>query len=361
MRKTILIVAVSLGGFFVLLLGAFLLFGPSYFRERLYFGLGFRPKTELVLQVQVQDVVKEEADDTIDRLQEELSKAGLTGLAIERNDPARTEDAERIQIDVRGIPVDKAGLVRSLVSERFSAWVLTPGEGSSFRMNLRPAELVALKQDAVERSIQVIQKRIRGLGLIARVFRREGSGSPSAEIVVQWASRLADPARVYSFLRTVARLELTAVKDGPFASRDQAMAKLGGVLPPGTRLLRVAARGPAEENWYLLSRRPVIAGQHLQYARPGRDEAGRWETDFTLSQPGAELFARFTEANIGNRLAIVLDNQVWSAPTIQGRIENQGRITGLFSQQEAFDLAMVLRSGALPAGVVLIEERNLEP
>ncbi len=88
---------------------------------------------------------------------------------------------------------------------------------------------------------------------------------------------------------------------------------------------------------------------------------GRWETSFVLTQDAARRFGKFTETNIGNRLAIVLDNQVLSAPTIQNRIEDQGRITGAASQQEASDLALNLRAGSLPASITPLEERTVGP
>lgn len=111
--------------------------------------------------------------------------------------------------------------------------------------------------------------------------------------------------------------------------------------------------------WYVVSRTPVITGRDLRTTRASRDEMGRWETDFTLSKDAAQRFSRFTEANIGNRLAIVLDDQVRSAPTIMNRIEDSGRITGATTtQQEANDLALVLRSGSLPAGIVVLQERS---
>ena len=105
----------------------------------------------------------------------------------------------------------------------------------------------------------------------------------------------------------------------------------------------------------------MVTGRDVRNARPGRDEFGKWETEFTLSQDAAERFGRFTEANIGNRLAIVLDGQVRSAPTIQCRIEDSGRITGAANEQEASDLAMVLKAGSLPAGIVYLEERTVGP
>jgi preprotein translocase subunit SecD len=224
--------------------------------------------------------------------------------------------------------------------------------------------LIAIKRDTVERCMRTIENRINGLGLTEPTIQQRGGAGAEYEILVQLPG-VDDPARVKQIMQTAAMLELTKVEDGPFSSPDQALAKLGGVLPLGTKLVKAPARAERGESgsdsWYLLDRVPVVTGRDLRNARPGRDEMGRWETDFVLTQDAARRFGRFTEANIGNRLAIVLDNQVRSAPTIQARIEDQGRITGATSQQDASDLALVLRAGSLPAGIVYLEERTVGP
>jgi len=167
---------------------------------------------------------------------------------------------------------------------------------------------------------------------------------------------------VKAILKTAAMLELTQVLDGPFSSRQEALAKHGGVLPLNSRLVQQVSRGASKaQTWWLLTRSSVITGRDVRNARAGRDEFGKWETDFTLSQEAANRFGRFTEANIGNRLAILLDGKVRSAPTIQGRIDDNGRITGAGDEQEAVDLAIVLKAGSLPAGIVYLEERTVGP
>ena len=99
----------------------------------------------------------------------------------------------------------------------------------------------------------------------------------------------------------------------------------------------------------------------MRNARAGQDEFRKWETSFTLSQDSGKRFGRFTEANINNRLAVVLDNQIINVATIQSKIEDSGRITNLGSEQEASNLAQYLRSGSLPAGIVYGEERSVGP
>jgi preprotein translocase subunit SecD len=154
-------------------------------------------------------------------------------------------------------------------------------------------------------------------------------------------------------------LEIAEVRDGPFPDRETASAKYGGALPPNARLIPALTPRPAGQAWYLLNRRPVITGRDLKNARPAPDDSGRWGVDFALAPEGADRFSRFTQSNLGKQAAIVLDNQVLSAPTIQSRIEGTGRIVGVSGQQEATELALLLRSGALPAGIVFLEQRTL--
>jgi preprotein translocase subunit SecD len=228
---------------------------------------------------------------------------------------------------------------------------------------MRPTELLALKKDTVERAIRTIENRVNSLGLTEASVQQHGRAEAEFEILVQLPG-VDDPARVRQIMQTTAFLEIAEVKDGPFPSPEAAMAKYGGVFPLNTRLLLMPARterGESQGSYYLLSRNDVITGRDLRNARPSRDDYGKWETSFNLTQDGAKRFSAFTGANVGNRLAIVLDNKVMSAPTIQNRIEDSGRITGAKDEQEASDLALVLRAGSLPAGIVFEEERTVGP
>jgi preprotein translocase subunit SecD len=323
-------------------------------------GLDLRGGSHLILQVQVQDAVKVEADQTIERLRDELRKAGIDYAAMDRNDPATIQEADSIQINVRGVPAAKSADLRRVIAERFPLWVLSPVSSTDYRLNMRPTELLALKRDTVERSIRTIEQRINGLGLTEPVIQQHGRTDAEYEILVQLPG-VDDPARVKSIMQTAAMLEITAVLDGPFSSPEQAMAKSGGVLPLNSKLVKMAPGRESGDSWYLVNRSPVVTGRDLRNARPGRDEFQRWETDFTLTQDGARRFGRYTESNIGNRLAVILDNQIHSVATIQNRIEDSGRITGVGQEQEASDLALVLRAGSLPAGIVYLEERSIGP
>jgi preprotein translocase subunit SecD len=169
-----------------------------------------------------------------------------------------------------------------------------------------------------------------------------------------------DSAHVKQVLQTQAVLEWDEVKDGPFPTKEEALSKHGGIMPLNTKLVPTLPRD-GQQAWYLVARSPIVRGTDIRDAHAAQGEMNRWETGFVLTQDAAKRFARYTEANIGNRAAIVVDGQVISAPTIQSRISDTGRITGASTQEEAADLALNLRAGSLPASMVILEERTVGP
>jgi preprotein translocase subunit SecD len=324
-------------------------------------GLDLKGGSYLVLQVQVQDAVKAEADQIMDRLKDDLKKQNISWTSMDRNDPQRPEDADSIAITIKGVMSSQTSAFRNLISERNSDWVLTADNATDYTLRMKPSDLVALKKDTVDREIQTISNRINQLGLTEPSVQQYNQAGDQYQILVQLPG-VDDPARVRELIQTTAVLEITGVKDGPFASRDAALAQHGGVLPLNTKLVRALPRaGSQGEEWYLVDKNPVIRGTEMRNARAGQDEFRKWETDFTLSQDAGRRFGTYTEKNIGNRLAVVMDNNIVSVATIQSRIEDSGRITGLGSEDEAVDLSRYLRSGNLPAGIVYGQESSVGP
>ncbi|MBZ5600717.1 MAG: protein translocase subunit SecD [Acidobacteriia bacterium] len=325
-------------------------------------GLDLKGGSHIVLQMQVQDAFKAEADAVMERLKETLRKESIEYAAMDRNEPNAIETANTIQISVKGVPAAKAGDFRRIANDTIGQqWILTPENSIDYKLNLRTEAALKLRQDTLAQSMSTIEKKVNGLGVAEASVQQRGGSSGEAEILVQLPG-VDDPGRVKGILQTAAQLELTEVKGGPFASRDAALAQNGGLLPLATKLVRGTPRGGGEDEWWLLARSPIVTGRDVRDSRAQQSEkSGGWDTGFVLTQDASKRFERFTGSNVGNRLAIVLDNRVLSAPTIEAKISDQGRITGAPTREDAADLALNLRAGALPAGVKVIEERTVGP
>ncbi len=331
--------------------------------DNIRLGLDLKGGSHLVYEVEVQDAVKADADTTIDRLKDDLKKQNIQWTGMDVTEPQTIADANRVDITIKGIPATESGAFRNLVTQSYPTYVLTTVNSTDYTMRLKPSDLIDLKRDTVQRAIDTISNRINQLGVAESSVQQYGSAGQDYEILVQLPG-VDDPARVKELIGTTAVLEIDAVKDGPFPSRDAGLAQHGGVLPLNTKLVRMVPRGGSSgEQWYLVSKTPVVAGREMRNARWGQDETGlrSWETNFTLSPEAGKRFGQYTGANIGNRLAVVLDNQAVSVAEIKDRIEDSGRIMGLGSEQEAEDLARYLRSGSLPASLKLLQENTVGP
>ncbi|MBL8218256.1 MAG: protein translocase subunit SecD, partial [Bryobacterales bacterium] len=333
-------------------------------KRNIRLGLDLQGGAHIVLQVQVQDAYKAEADQVIARLKDALQKQNVSYNSVERNDPVTVESAGTIQIMVRGVGTDKASDARRVITETAGGqWTMASTSSTDYTLSLKPEAAVEMRRETMTQTMNTMERKISGLGVAEASVQQRGGSGDETEILVQLPG-LDDPARVRSVLQATALLELYPVKGGPFATRDQAYTSSGGVLPLGSKLMRGArsATDGGTESWWLVANSPVVMGRDIRDAKAATsDRPDRWDTNFVLSQEAARRFGRYTETNIGQRLAIVLDKAVISAPVIEGRIEDQGRITGMGGQQEAADLALNLRAGSLPAGVKVTEERTVGP
>lgn len=333
-------------------------------KNNIRLGLDLKGGSHIVLQIQIQDAFKAEADLLMDRLKEQLGKEGIAFNSMDRNDPSSIETAGTVQVNVKGVPTGKMADFRRVVNDMVGQeWILAPENATDYKINIRREAAIKLRDDTMLQTMATLEKKVNGLGVAEASVQARGGTEGEAEVVVQLPG-VDDPARVKSILQTSALLELCEVRGGPFSSREDAMSRNNGVLPLNTRLVRESLRstGAGQEAWWLLARTPVVTGRDLRNAQPAQNATnGTWETSFVLTQDAASRFSRFTGAHIGDRLAIVLDNVVLSAPTIQAQISDNGVITNMGTQQDAADLALNLRAGALPAGVKLIEERTVGP
>ncbi|MBX9602122.1 MAG: protein translocase subunit SecD [Bryobacteraceae bacterium] len=329
-------------------------------QKNIRLGLDLKGGSHLVLQVQLQDAFRAEADTLIERMKEELRKANVEFADMQRNDPQTLADAEKIQIDVKGVPGTKAGDFRTVFNDTMGTdWLLTAVNSTDYRLTMKPSSVLKLKQDTITQTLHTLEKKINGLGLAESTVQPRGRSDAEAELLVLLPG-VDDPARIKQILKTAAMLELLEVKDGPFNTREEVLAKHGGVLPLNTQILRGEAR--AGGGFYLLARTAVVTGRDLRDAQAVQGQyPAQWDTNFVLTQEAAKRFERYTEANVGNRLAIALDKVVISAPRIDSKISDNGRITGAASAEEASDLALNLRAGSLPAGVEYLQELSVGP
>ncbi len=332
------------------------------FNNNIKLGLDLKGGSQLVVQVQVQDAFRAEADAVIERLRDEFRKGNISYGAIDRNDPQTLADADTIEITIKGLDANKTRDARTIITEQYGqAWDMGSA-GSDLRLTLKKTAALALRRDTLQRALSTIDKRINALGVAESSVQQRGRSEDDSELLIQLPG-VDDPARIKQIIQTAAMLELIQVREGPFQGREQMMTNFNGVLPPNTQAMQGerSAQGGGEV-WYLLERSAVVTGRDVRDARPSQDpQTGRWETNFVLSQDGARRFERFTEANIGKQLAIVLDKRVRSAPVIEGKISDNGRITGAGGQQDAADLSLVLKAGSLPASLQYLEERSVGP
>lgn len=219
--------------------------------------------------------------------------------------------------------------------------------------NATPAQ----QREVVGQTRQILEHRINAYGLSEVPI--QPYGNRGNELLVQLPG-VNDSSHLRNLLQSRAVLEWYSVAGGPYASQADAVAQHGGILPYGSKLFGTRPNADGQRAWYLVSGPPAIRGADLRDARVIPGNTGQPITLFTLSQSAAARFEQFTRTNINRLSAIVLDNEILSAPVINDVIHDSGQITGARSMQEAQDLAVNLRSGALPAAIEVVQERIVE-
>lgn len=325
-------------------------------RNRIRLGLDLKGGTHLILQVQVEDAVNITTDQALERLRDEFKAKSVLYADIQK--------ADSTHILIKGLLQEKSSEVQALVSDQFSDWDLTrvPGDPSARVLAMKASAAATTRNEALRQAMDTIRRRIDALGVTEPTIAEYGQGD--YELVVQLPG-VDDPTRVKDIIQSTAMLELKIVQEGPHSSREAALAAHGGILPPDTELLpgkpEPGSQASGGEVWYVINRIAAITGRDLSGAQPSQDINGRPSVSFTLTRDGAVRFGRVTGQNVGKQLAIVLDSRVVSAPVIQNQINDRGEITGSFTPQQTADLALVLRSGALPASIKYLEERTVGP
>jgi preprotein translocase subunit SecD len=315
-------------------------------------GLDLKGGVHLVMRVQTDAALRIETETTVERLRDTLAAAGVQYTRLEVTSP--------VEFVAEGIVDDQA--FRQAAVDVDTVFGRSPGAGR-YTYTMRPNLAVQLRDEAVTQALQTIERRVNELGVAEPIVARQGAAN---QILVQLPG-VSDVARAKEIIRSTALLELKLVEQGPFPSQEAAMQAVNNVLPSemeivaGSQDLAATGGGTPGTVYYIVRRVAPVTGRDLRNSRPTLDENNLPAVSFTFNQDGARRFGQFTEQNIGRSLAIILDDRVFTAPTIQSRIADEGRITGSFTQQEAQDLSLVLRTGALPAPMDFLEERTVGP
>ena len=327
--------------------------------KNIHLGLDLRGGAHLVMQVQANDYIKSMTDKNV-----EVAKKTLNEKQLSFNDVKATGDP-KTPIDITITVPDRSknsDIISELNGQFGSGWKASE-IGNTIVYKLDQTEQNSLRDRATDQAMQIIDNRINAFGVAESTIQRQGSND-QYEILLEMPG-VDDLERVKATLNAESHLELDAVAKGtqiPYpteeAARTAAGTQPGGpdnyeILPFHEKLVG--------DGFVIVEKTPVVTGLDLRDAQASSGQYGgeNYQINFQLTPDGSKRFGDWTGAHIQDHLAIVLNKTVKSAPTIEARITDRGQITGSFTQTDAEDLALTLRSGTLLAKVVYLEERTV--
>lgn len=356
--KQIAILAVCLLGIIIVLPNFFARSSvdkwPAWFpRKQLSLGLDLRGGAHLLLAMEVNDVRKDWLDNLRDdarrRLREAkigVSAVGIAGNAVQ----VRVAKAEDSEAALKALKQMVEPLGNPLLGTSGQNVDVTKGEGTSITITPSEAGLRQRVIDALSAAIETVRRRVDAMGTTEPTIVREGAN----RILVQ-VPGLQDTAQLKALIGKTARLSFHEVH--PTLTVAEAKATR---VPPGFKIYPGENK---EETEQVLRETPVVRGDELTSANPGFDSRTNEPIiDFGFNNSGARKFGKFTQENVGRPFAIILDDKVISAPVIREPIlGGRGQISGSFTPETSNQLAIQLRSGALPAKLTIVEERSVGP
>src|SRR5947199_4243542 len=380
----------------VTVLGIFIVIGPhgrrphfkdftwsgikSTLAQNISLGLDLKGGSHLVMRVKVEDYLKRLTEDSATAAQNAAKDAGFDTkdaradsaggnyrVSLQVGDPSKIKDI-RDAVEKKVDLSDRAG------------WSFS-SSGNTVSWTLKGATQVALGESATDQAMKIVDSRINAIGVAEPTLARHG-GQNSHEILLQMPG-VQDPEHVKQLLAGQSHLELVHVISPPspapsqtYSTKEEAIASLnsGGNIPTNRRVLAYTeraelatqepnAKAAPPKKWVVVESPAIIDGAALRTAaaNPARAGGEEYEISFSLKKSGADKFGAWTGANINEYMGVVLNDEVKSIAFIKGQIFDQGEITGRFSKQSSEDLALTLRSGALPAAIEYQEERTVGP
>jgi preprotein translocase subunit SecD len=387
LQRTIIIAIVTL-------LGLYVVIGPrrrpsvhdfawsgikATLAENIHLGLDLKGGTHLVMRVKTDEVLKNLTLADAATINKSLKDAALPAkealpeansgnyrIVLEATDAARLTQIEE-------------AAKKSLGSDQ-SYWTSSIS-GNSVVFTLPPSAQSLLAEQATDQAQRIIESRLDAVGVAEPLVQRHGSQA-SHQILVQMPG-IHDPERVKQLLKAESKLELVHVVSPPspqsaqtYNTEEEAKATLGGTVPTNRRVLPYAERNEPtaagqttadetqkQKKWVVVESPAVVDGNELRSASAVQAQGGgdAYQIAFALKPNGAQKFGTWTGANINEYMGVVLNDEVKSIAFIKSQINDQGEISGRFTKQSAEDLALTLRSGALPAPIEYQEERTVGP
>ncbi|MGZ5424200.1 MAG: protein translocase subunit SecD [Candidatus Aminicenantales bacterium] len=311
-------------------------------------GLDLKGGIHLTLGVITDDAINMETDQEISRLEELLKKNSITFQKVTKEGLGR--------IAIQGALADQESKTRDLFDEYSRDWEYA-FTADRANLTLKPLVVQAIRDESVNQAKTTIENRVNGLGVSEPLIQRQGTD----KIVVELPG-VDDPDRVKELIKVTAVLEWKLVKAGPAADEATLLQATNGQVPDDAEVLKGDPKR-GQGGFYLVNKVSVVTGKDLRTIRRTQDEWNNPAVAFSLNSDGGARFEEMTGANIGKQIAIILDKKVQSAPVVESRISRAqgGVIRGRFTPEEADDLVVVLKAGALPAGIKYLEERTIGP
>ncbi|MFY9222775.1 MAG: protein translocase subunit SecD [Blastocatellia bacterium] len=319
-------------------------------------GLDLKGGSHLLMQVQTDKVIEKIGENNARQIEEVLKKANipvkssaspaLGQITIELNDAGRFEEAQT-----------------KVKNELGPDWEFSKPNATTLSYKLNEIAADERRRQAFDQAMEIIENRVNAFGVAEPTIQKHGPDK-AYQILLQLPG-VDDPERVKGLINAESELALTPVVGNPMVSptKEQAIQAAGGGANIDALEVIAEEGNPESGGFIAVEKTPVITGLDLRDASavPSRYGVNDYEIHFTLNPAGAQKFETWTGANIGKYLAIVLNGKVKSFPRINDKISDRGQITGDFNKQTGEDLALVLRSGALPAKIVYLEERTVGP
>jgi preprotein translocase subunit SecD len=321
---------------------------PSWLMDRqLKLGLDLKGGVHLVLRVETEVALKSETEQEMEHLREALTTRGIAFANI------AAPDSTHFLVD--GVPASQDVRFRQAITDVELHFDRNPEANGAHRFTMKPNVQVTLRAEAVAQARQTIERRVNELGVAEPSIAQQGDSGD--QILVQLPG--IDVTRALDIIRPTGFLELKIVEQGPAATREAAM--VNGQVPAGVDIVPSTngSPGDAATMYYALRKVAALTGRDLRTARPSVDENNQPVVSFTLNTEGGRKFGKVTGENIGRQLAIVLDGHVQSVARIDNRITTDGRLLGNFTQDEVQNLSLILRSGALPVPLDVLEQRQI--